>query len=104
MPADDEPTAALATIAANQANTTTLLGEMREEMREARDKGERSASEIHKRVNEVGTGVTEIGTKLDGHIAEDNRRFANIWRVLGWGTSGIAAVVGAGWAITKAFA
>ena len=108
MPADAETTAALAAIQVGQENVTATLVQLRADMREAADKGERTASKIHDRVNEIGTSVTELhgehatlSTMLDAHTAEDNRRFDEtdrkfslLWRILQG--AGILSAVGAG--------
>lgn len=83
---DEAQLAALATVAANQATTTTALWKLTDEIKESREGMSEHVLEITRAIAVLSTDQATASTKLDAHLVHDDERIANVWRVLKWGS------------------
>lgn len=102
MASDPETTAALGSIGATLEHINQGMSEFRADMKDARKEGDERGRDLHQRINSLSTDIGEIkasqmstGSSLNAHLADDERRFSLLWRVvLGAGSGG--ALVAAG--------
>lgn len=79
-----ESSAELASIAANQANTTKALEALASEVAAARRENQSSTLEMTKRLGIIETTHARSASVLEQHIKLADERHSVIWRVLKW--------------------
>lgn len=79
-----ENSAELASIAANQANTTKALEALASEVAAARKEGQANTLELTKRLGAIDTNNAKVSAVLEHHIKLADERHEVIWRIFKW--------------------
>lgn len=63
------------------------------------DKGVRA--KMFERLEGNGRAIASVSTQLDGHVADDHRRFRHVWQMIFWAGALLAATFGAFTAMSR---
>jgi len=80
----DDNITQLASIAANQANTTKALEALASEVAAARREGQANTLELHKRLGAIDMNHAKSAAIMEQHIKLADERHEIIWRIFKW--------------------